>query len=378
MDHSAFTFQQVGGVSRYAAEPASRIPGVRVVCIASQNQYLHGLVRSGRVRSVPWPPAAEPSRRLEFPGRVRLERLINRGFSAAWLTVGHANLIHAPSSDPYMIGFLRTRPLVLTIHDMMHELFPELHVRSERVSEWKRRLLSRADHVIAVSARTRADLLGLYPQMAGRVTVTHLGSSLVDVVPSIRHPVTRTCRGTKRTITDDGYILFVGARRSVKNFPRLASAVAEVLRSRNDLMLVCAGQDFNRAEGRMLEQLGIADRVTQLQASDSQLKRLLIHARCMVYPSVYEGFGLPIVEAFSCGTPVVTSRAGSLPEVAAEAAHYCNPYDVASIRDALVAVVDSRGFRQELSERGTQRARAFSWDRCAAETQAVYARFADR
>jgi glycosyltransferase involved in cell wall biosynthesis len=161
-------------------------------------------------------------------------------------------------------------------------------------------------------------------------------------------------------------VLFVGDRGGYKNFAGLVEALrAPAL---EDIQLVCyGGGPFRKGET-------LPRRALHLSGSDELLAQLYRQAAALVYPSVYEGFGLPALEAMACHCPVVCSNAGSLPEIVGTAAELFDPRDPAAIADAVERVLTSSGRAQELRTRGAERAKQFTWERCAMETRQVYRR----
>jgi glycosyltransferase involved in cell wall biosynthesis len=181
---------------------------------------------------------------------------------------------------------------------------------------------------------------------------------------------------------EDPYLLFVGSEHPRKNLPAMFRAIAALKREPRfrDLKLLKVGRAGGREapfRARTLEalrELGLeGDAVFREGISDEELARCYSSAECLVLPSLYEGFGFPPLEAMACGCPVVVSNAGSLPEIAADAALVVEPSDAAGLADALRRVVTEQATRRELVERGLRRAAQFSWERTARETMAVYA-----
>ncbi len=299
-------------------------------------------------------------RHLEALAGVELVRLACRGRSravtvyrdAVWyplvlpararrlaLDVLHCPTFRAPLSAPAC-------PLVVTVHDLAVLRHPETF------NQWTRlvsrlcvpRVARAARLLIAVSEATKRDLVELLA----------VPEEKVRVVPN----------GVAEVFTSEGpaeagdYVLAVGTLEPRKNLPRLAAAA----RRRGCELRVAGARGWGRVElGPGVRWLG--------EVSDEGLARLYRGARCFAYPSLYEGFGLPIVEAMACGVPVVTSRGGATEEIAGGAAVLVDPYDVASIAAGIEEASARRG---ELTARGRERAAAFSWRATAERTEAVY------
>jgi glycosyltransferase involved in cell wall biosynthesis len=170
------------------------------------------------------------------------------------------------------------------------------------------------------------------------------------------------------------YLLYVGLRGGYKNFEGLLRAVAASPMLRADYDVIAfGGGSFRSSETAMISQLGFGDgRVLQMGGGDSLLGELYAHADAFVYPSAYEGFGFPPLEAMTQGCPVVASNTSSMPEVIGDAGEFFDPGSVEDIRRAIEAVVYSRDRGQELVRLGYARIKMFSWEKCASETMAVY------
>jgi glycosyltransferase involved in cell wall biosynthesis len=272
-------------------------------------------------------------------------------------------------------------PTVVTIHDMSLTLFPQYHpARRVLLSRPLAAMAARrADAVVTVSESARRDMLRLYQLPPERVHVIHEAAA-----PSFR-PI-RDRRELERVRREyglgDRIILYVGTIEPRKNLPALISAFA-ARRKTGDLshQLVCVGPYgwLSRGVGQLVERLdvGAAIRFTGY-VPFGDLPALYSLAEMFVFPSVYEGFGLPVVEAMACGAPVVTGRTAALTEVGGEAVAQVPGLDAESIGHALVALARDRERRHHLATLGEQRARLFSWNRAARETLAIYRQLAQR
>jgi glycosyltransferase involved in cell wall biosynthesis len=221
-------------------------------------------------------------------------------------------------------------------------------------------VLARADRVICVSESTRRDLLELYEVDPARVSVVLLAAS---ILPSKEEPM------------DFGapYFLHVGARYLYKNFNGLIAAFGEAQLHRTHKLVSFSAVPLTDAELTAMERAGVPkERVIRVGGDDNVLARYYAGAEALVFPSMYEGFGIPLLEAMRCSCPIITSNISSLPEVAGDAAIYCDPGDIKSIAEAMVKIASSPEARKNLIAKGIQRAQRFSWDCCAEETYAVY------
>lgn len=357
-DYQIFVIQRYGGISRYFCElmkcwrKNGEVDG-RVAALLSNNEYLHdaGLGRFWRF---------SPER--YFKGRDFILINLNRALSLAALRRQNFDLFHPTYYDPYFLRHLGRKPFVLTVHDMTHERFPEMFSSDDPTREWKRLLVERAARIIAISGHTRDDLVAQYGVDPAKIRVIHHGPTLSPDAPA------------KPSLGLPGrYLLYVGDRREYKNFTAFVEAVAPLLHEDRQLEIVCTGGGlFKAGEVDLFDRLGIAGRVRQFSVADDFLAGVYRNARALVFPSLYEGFGFPVLEAFACGCPAALSNAGALPEVAGEAAVYFDPRDRASMLDAMQRACYDEVLREDLKRKGMSRLANFSWERTAAATKAVY------
>ncbi len=256
----------------------------------------------------------------------------------------------------------RSARRVVTVYDMIHERFPDSFSPRDRGKQIKAHAVQRADHVICISENTRRDLIETLGIPEEKTSVCYLGCSLS----------TRIAQNA--TQKRSPYILYVGHRGGYKNFETLLRAYGHSTLLKSEFRLVCfGGGAFTSREKAMIEELGILPTsIKQVSGNDDVLAGLYNTASVFVYPSLYEGFGIPPLEAMSFDCPVVCSNAGSLPEVVGNAAEMCDPRNEENIRQAIVKVVTSSDLSRDLVSRGRLRVKIFSWERCAMETLATY------
>ncbi|MBB1073982.1 glycosyltransferase family 4 protein [Rhodoferax sp. 4810] len=260
-------------------------------------------------------------------------------------------------------------PIVLTVFDLIHERYPHLFPWYDRVLIAKRHAIARATHIICISDVTRRDLLTYYPRNPDDVTVIHLG---VDPAPPRSIPFSQLPPQLLKHISRP-FFLFVGERGGYKNFAEFIRAFAASHPLKHDLQIICGGGGaFSPDEQRQLQQLGVAKFVKQFNGDDALLHMLYAHATALIYPSWYEGFGLPLLEAMQHGCPVIASNAAALPEVAGAAAWLISPHDTEAWTAALETVAQSEAVRTQLRTAGFARVAEFSWDCCAAATLKQY------
>jgi glycosyltransferase involved in cell wall biosynthesis len=267
-------------------------------------------------------------------------------------------------------------PFALTIHDASLFLYRQYHPRSRLLAI---RLLlpilaQRADAIITVSEYARNDLIQSLQLPQEKVHVVYEAPA-ANFQPITDKQRLAALRGKYNL--PDKYILAVGALEPRKNLTRLVRALSKLHQRGSTATLVMAGPMGWMMEGfeKQIEQLGLKNYVQYLgYVPAEELPGLYTMATVFAFPSLYEGFGLPPLEAMACGTPVLTSRYSAMAEVCADAAHLVNPRDEDELADALWQLLCDGPWRHELSERGLERARQFSWQSAAEQTMAVYRR----
>lgn len=282
------------------------------------------------------------------------------------------DLLHSPD---YVPPFRRNCRSVITVHDLAFLQTPEiLTTESARYYGQIDRAVRDAEGIIAVSHSTKRDMMNLLAVPAHRVTVVHEAANPV-FRPLDDAAALNAVR--KRYDLPERFILFIGTIEPRKNLPTLIQAY-RLLREREGPglpALVVAGAKgwlFDSVFA-LVEQLDLVDQVLFTGGIPwVDVPALYNLAEAFVFPSLYEGFGLPPLEAMACGTPVIAADVSSIPEVVGEAGLLIDPNDAEGLSEALGRVLNDPALRQDLRQRGLARAREFSWDRAARETLAVY------
>lgn len=263
-------------------------------------------------------------------------------------------------------------PSVVTVHDLAFIRFPQTFRAYNRIylDVATRLSVRRAARILVVSEHTRREVIGLLGVAPERVVVTPNA-----VREHFRPPdpaVLETFRARKGL--PEHFVLYVGTLEPRKNLTTLLEAYAEVAQQQAAPLLVGGGKGWlYDAVFQRLEALGLRERVRFVGYLDeAELPLWYAAATVFVFPSIYEGFGMPPLEAMACGTPVVASNTSSLPEVVGDAGLTVSPYDPAALAEAISRLLDDADLRQELRERGLRQARAFSWRVTAERTLAAY------
>jgi glycosyltransferase involved in cell wall biosynthesis len=283
----------------------------------------------------------------------------------------HVDLVHSLASTAPAWGRFRR---VVTVHDLIYARFPEAHagIREHGMKVLVPLGARRSDRVIADSASTRADLIELLGVSSERVDVVPLGVGAVQREQPLSAHDTRA----RFELGSRQVLLSLSAKRPHKNLAALIDALVEIPSERRPLLVLAGYPTWHEQELRTRAiDAGVADDVRFVGwVSAEEIEGLWAIAEAFVFPSLYEGFGLPVLEAMARGVPVACSNASSLPEVAGEAALLFDPHDRRAISDAIVRILSSPEEAGRLRALGRQRARLFSWERTARLTLESYAR----
>lgn len=353
-DSQIFDLQKFGGISRYFCEIIPRMNIDFDISVRySENIHLKESKLCKRRLPIPkWIFNKYESKLLRK----------NRRLSEHLLQSSSPYLLHATYYEPYFLDQIGSNPYVITVHDMTYEKLPEFFPEEERetIFEQKKKVVSQAERVIAISQNTKQDIIDLL----------HIAPEKIDVIyhgTNMQRPL-----HDSKTNLPERYILYVGTRHSYKNFTGFANAFALLSSKDNSLYAICTGNTFSKDEKKLFETLQIQNKIIQIQASDSLLYTLYNQAEAFVFPSLYEGFGIPILEAYSCSCPTIISNASCFPEIAADAATYFNPHSEKDMADSIANVIYNRSLQDELIQKGTERLNLYSWEKAAQQIQEVY------
>ncbi len=370
-DHQALGMQRRGGVSRYVIELVRNMASetgakVKLALLRSNNEYVLKNKSSNTLKSTS--VFGKRSQLKEFlRGNIYLMKAhiffkdyMNKIYSIFYLRTADFDIFHPTYYDPYFLPHIGKKPFVITIHDMIHEIFPEYFSKKDTTSTRKHLLAHQAKGIIAISQNTKDDvvrLLGVHPD---KITVVHHANFLV---PKEEEPLSVPAR----------YILYVGGRGRYKNFSFFVESIAHILREEKDIHVLCiGGGEFAAQEVDLFNALSIREKILHTGANDKQLAYAYRHAECFVLSSLYEGFGIPILEAFAFGCPVLLSNASCFPEIAADAGCYFDPKDKDSIFAATQTILNDPSLRKDLIQKGYKRLENFSSAKMIQETYAVY------
>jgi len=358
-DPQIFSFQEYGGISRYYCElfkQFSLMEGVEPSLLIkySNSRYLPELQG---VNTRHFSPA------YRFKGRNEIIKLLNRmHVRRNFRKLSHIDVFHPTYYDPYFLDLIGDIPFVLTIYDMSHELYPALFSKFDFTAENKKKVSAKAYRIIAISEHTKKDIIALL----------NIPASKIDVIP-----LATTFSPAQRRDTDistpSNYFLYVGKRNTYKNFYFLLNAMKDIHQISPQVSLICAGGGkFTAQERKEITRLQLSDKIIQMDVHDTVLVSLYSKAQAFVFPSLYEGFGIPILEAFACGCPVLLSNRSSLPEVGGDAAGYFDPESVSDLSEKLDRIIKDKDLTEDMRKKGLNRLKLFSWEHTAHLTLDTY------
>jgi len=281
---------------------------------------------------------------------------------------GERDIVHLPNQNFARYALFLNNPFIVTVHDVIRFCFDfsDETVSEKLLLKLDIRGIKRANRIIAVSQHTKNDLTKHFKIPENKISVIYNG---------IDHTVFKPYQVK---LLDKPYILYVGSERPRKNLGRLFAAFAKLKPEFPELKLLKIGaagrsKEYRRDTIKQIADSGISQDIIFVdRASETDLAHYYSSAALLAYPSLYEGFGLPPLEAMACGCPVVTSNISGLPEVVGNAGIIIDPYDIDSLAQAMKQVLTDNKKREEMVAKGLTQARKFSWERAAQETLKVY------
>ena len=323
-NHQSFT-QKYGGISRYFVELVNNIAlwknkkvTVKINSFFFKTNYLNNINQKILFHGFKVP---------DFKGSARLCSIVNSFVSPILSKHYEPDIIH----ETYYNGLIRNKTgvkKIITVHDMIHELFPDQFAKKDKTSELKKFAVTKADHIICVSKNTQKDLVDIFNIDIKKTSVIYLGFSLTTA--KINEP-----QGFRKP-----YLLYVGSRNGYKNFIRFVKAYAAPKIKNSFNLVMFGGGRLNDQELSLFDKLKIPrDSLQQVNGDDAELAGYYKNASLFIYPSLYEGFGLPPLEAMNFGCPVACSNTSSIPEIVGNAAILFDPYSVDSMRDSIISIL---------------------------------------
>ena len=287
-----------------------------------------------------------------LPGFLSSGEKLNRKLLQKHIEDLDFDIYHVTGPNYYNKAWRRVKgkkPIVVTVHDLIFDKI----VKDKRVIKGRRELLNAADAIIAVSEYTKSEIISFYGIDEAKIKVTYHGASMMPMAQK----------------EDKGYLLYVGERGGYKNWAWFVRSVAPMIKE-EELKLICTGKEFTKKEKKLLFELGIEDRVSARFVPNNEMRDVFAYASAFIYPSKCEGFGLPILEAWANGCPIVLSKASCFTEIARDAALYFNLDDEDGFRRSIRLAIGEK--RDTLMQKGYEELSRFSWAKCAQNTFNVY------
>lgn len=340
--------QPCGGISRYFTEIIKELRDsneIEIACPFSKNIYLRDTL------------GMSP---LSFNRGIRLQLLFNEMYCKYKVSRNDYDIFHATFDTNFYYKNIIKKPYVLTFHDLIPEKFMQNSPNWQQMLPIRKEVLRNASRIMCVSQYTRKTLLEYYP---------FIDPSKTDCIYHGVYPYTKLYK--KNKIGD--YILYVGGRKGYKNYQFTIAALKPLFFKYKELKFICTGLPFTKEEKKQIYDLGLDGRVINMPyVDDDTLASLYHHAKLFIFPSKYEGFGIPILESFTNGCPACISNATCFPEVGADAVSYFNPNSEEEIRQSVEKLLTDTEYADLLREKGFERVKHFTWKNAANQVLLSY------
>lgn len=374
-DHQAFTMQHFGGVSKCFCELLLHRPVDMDIDIAVKQTNNTHLIDSKLVEGLIHPTMDFQTFAKRFPfiakhkiyqllntlSLIKGSEFLNKEESIRKIKDNNYDVFHATFFDDYFLPYIGDKPFVITVHDMMPEIFPDYFRKPNPETKRKKELCEKAAAVIAVSENTKKDLIRIMDIPEEKIHVVYHGGPKVTEKFSL-------------PLIDGDYFLYVGQRDAYKNFHQTLLDFSLFHKRFPQVKLVCTGKPFTLIENTWIADLGLENNVVYFRPSDLEILNFYHYAIAFIYPSLYEGFGMPILEAFSCGCPVLLNKKSCFPEIAGDGAMYFESDQGGSnltielIRTYLMTDRE----KKEIIKNGYKRLQKYSWNLSADKLAYIY------
>jgi len=367
-DHQAFDMQMYGGVSNRAVQLISNLPNdIEVRFGVKKSQNIHLLESHMGNFKVPLLSNFERllngkhyfgKNVLHYYLQMYLQKM-NRRYSKDLLKSGYYDIFHPTFFDWYFVNYLQSKPFVLTIHDLTAELY---FSQDDQQVKARKLLMGKAAHIVVNSKYTYNQVVDYYNVSESKISVVYCGAP-------------EHINFSKQKCFEFDYLLYVGDRcTSYKNFIPMLNNIRDFLLCHKNIKLLCTGKPFSQEEISIMSKMGIFNCVLHQNCTQSELFNLYSNALCFIYPSLNEGFGMPILEAFSVNCPVFLSRRSCFPEIAADAAVYFELDNKSgNLSEKLEEFLKWDAPQKEsLLKRQRERLRCFSWKESAIRLSNIY------
>mgnify|MGYP001230274047 CR=1 FL=1 len=357
-DYEIFTKQKYGGISNYFCCLANEIiikkKQIKIISPLHKNFYLENFNKEHK-----------SAYHFSFPQKIinPIEKF-NHYLTNRIIKKINPDIIHNTYYFKKQIKTVKAKN-VLTFMDLSHELYDLKSKKNIKIAEWKKECAKSSDHIIVPSNTTKLDLMDIHKIDEKKITITHLSSDFkTEYVKNF---------SDKKM---NNYILFVGGRSGYKNFENFIYAYSESKKLRNEYKILIFGGEKKTVCGiDILKKYNIPNKnFTFIYGDEDKLKFLYKNVACLIFPSFYEGFGLPVIEAMRSGCPLILSNAKAFKEVAGNGLDFFDPSEVDDIKEKLETLLFSESKLKENILYGLSRANNFSWKKCAQETINAYSK----
>ena len=351
-DHQIFTMQKFGGISNYFFElHKSTQYNSEIITKYSNNVFIKNKNILDKF---------EHNKYINFIYRKFVWKM-NENYCNKIIKQQDFDLLHPTYFNTYFLKKIGNKPFIITIHDTIHEIFPSLFNKKDNTIEKRKELIYKAKRIIAISENTKKDIINYYDIPSDKIDVIYHGYDQYE------NPINKLIPNLPKK-----YILFVGNRNRYKNFKFLCQAIADILKNNKDLYLVCSGYSFNLDEYIFLEKLGINKKVVHYFFNKDSMYSAYNNAIMFIYPSLYEGFGIPILDAFYARCPTILSNASCFPEIAKNGALYFDIGDKISLQEKVHTLLTNNKVKEDLINKAQIRLADFSWENTRKETYQSY------
>ena len=364
LDPQIFNQQTYGGISRYYSEVFSILSKKKDVKIIlpiykSDNAYISKtqLLVENRLLNSLYSILSAVNISTRSLRKKKSDKLLDKFFEE-----NSYDLFVPTYYNPYFLNKINGKPFVLTVYDMIHELMPQYFENDPyNVVEFKSILIKKASKIIAVSNNTKKDILKFYPQIdPDKIEVIYHGSS-IKIEPNVKVDL------------PPNYILYVGSRADYKNFKFLVKAITPLLKANPNLKLLAAGGGkFDDDELKWIKSLCLENQIVQKSFKENELGHFYQNAELFVFPSLYEGFGIPVLEAMASGCPIILTKHGSFPEIAGEAGIYFDSNSEEDLRDKIQMLLNDKKLRAKFAKKGLEQVKKYNWNDAAEKCLKVY------
>lgn len=364
-DHQIFCEQSFGGISRYFFELIKGSNQMELFTPILDVKFSNNVFSQQLLPDNHWLTHAG------FKGKKDLVRLINKVNTFVKSRTTDFDIFHPTYFHQSAIANKQGKPMFITVLDMIDEKYHCNDKKYSKLIKHRKKIISSADHIIAISENTRQDIIAHFNIDPHKITTIHLGCSLED----------EAIAAYKKDESTHPYALYIGSRKGAhKNFNNYLSAIQIIAKSNPSLQFVFGGGgNFTNEERDAISKKELGKRIVyQPIHGDEDIIKLYKNAKILIYPSLYEGFGLPLVEAFSCGTPCATALGSCLEEVGGDAATYFDPLDPEDIARASMELLNNPGFCSSQIEKGYERAKLFTWSQTVIKTNDLYRSFLNK